>query len=291
MATDYTRSTVLRILRSHLGRRRLEWRSFALYGLGVALLGLVTPLVVQMVVSNLAFVGLELSLFTLSIILGLALTAYQVCRYAQLLLLEHIERQLVDRYTPLFHSKTIENRAMYFELMAIPKTLGKWAIDGFEVILSLIVGTLALMAYHPYFIMMTFLIWLGLAGVYFLGGRGLETAMNESMMKYNIWYNIAAGHEVNAASWLRARMIHFRVLRRQFFLLMTLQVVGPLLLLLGGAWLFELGQLSLGQFVAAELIGGGLFVTLGKMVKFIETHYALLTNLLKVNHALESSNE
>lgn len=287
----HDRPTVLRLLNTYLGWRQIEWRSFALYGIGVALLGLVTPLVVQMVVSHLAFAGLQLSLFTLSTILGVALIAYQVCRYGQLLLLEHIERQLVERYTPLFPQRLPSERVMYFELLAIPKTLGKWCIDGFEVILALIVGTLVLMAYHPFFIVLTILIWVGLWGVYLLGGKGLQSAVNESAMKYAIWHEVAEGHQATADAWLRARADHFAILRRQIFFLMALQVIGPLLLLLGGAWLFEIGQLSLGQFVAAEIIGGGLFVTIGKLVKFIETHYALLTNILKIDHALECAHE
>lgn len=287
----HDRPTVLRLLNTYLSWRQIEWRSFALYGIGVALLGLVTPLVVQMVVSHLAFAGLQLSLFTLSTILGVALIAYQVCRYGQLLLLEHIERQLVERYTPLFPQRLPSERVMYFELLAIPKTLGKWCIDGFEVILALIVGTLVLMAYHPFFIVLTILIWVGLWGVYLLGGKGLQSAVNESAMKYAIWHEVAEGHQATADAWLRARADHFAILRRQIFFLMALQVIGPLLLLLGGAWLFEIGQLSLGQFVAAEIIGGGLFVTIGKLVKFIETHYALLTNILKIDHALECAHE
>lgn len=291
MAATYDRKIVIRILKTYLGRRRIEWRTFAFYGLGVALLGLVAPLVVQLVVSNLAFAGLQLSLFTLSVILAVALAAYQICRYAQLLLLEFMERQLVQRYTPLFFDKGPANKVMYFELLALTKTLGKWSIDGFEVILALLVGTLFLMVYHPFFIVLTILIWAGLAGVYLLGGKGLETAYLESAAKYEIWHELSVGNRADATGWLRARAEHFAILRRQIFLLMSLQVLGPLVLLLGGAWLFEIGQLSLGQFVAAELIGGGLFVTLGKLVKFIETHYALLTHLLKIDHALESGNE
>lgn len=177
---------------------------------------------------------------------------------------------------------------MYFELMAIPKAFSKWALEGFEILLTLIVGTLILMVYHPYFSMLTLLVWGSLYGVFLLGKPGLATAVDESKEKYLIWEELQSARSgVSSQDWLRSRDSHFKIVRRQILLLMGVQVVGSVALLSGGAYLFSINELSIGQFVASELIGGSIFIALSKLAKYMDTHYALVTNFVKIDHALE----
>lgn len=285
-------SSTLPLMQKYLRTARNEWRPFALYGVTYALLSLLVPLVVQLLVNNLALAGLNLSIFTLSVVLSAGLFFLQLTRLAQIILLEYLERKLMALYAPRFSGLAEKDRVMFFELAAIPKSLSKWALEGFEILLALIVGTLILMVYHPFFIALTILIWFSLIGVYWLGKTGLATALEESKQKYDLWFSLQGHNKISSThGWLFAREMHFRILQRQIILLMTVQVIGTVALMGVGALLFHAGELSLGQFVAAELIGSGIFVALSKLCKFMDTHYGLVTSFLKIEHALEKDHE
>jgi len=264
---------------------RDAWTPFLFYGLGYALLGLVVPLAVQLLVSNLAFAGLGEGLFTLSVLIGLGAALMQLFRLGQIYLLEYAERRLVAHWLPKMGPVTGKARAYFFEIALIPKVFSKWAIDGFEILLTIAVASVALTVYHPFYLVVVLGVWATLWGVHRLGSRGLVTALAESDCKYATWNRFAAGEQVDAHEWLSGRDQHFRILRRQILLLMVGQTLGTLVLLAGGAWLFAAGQLGLGQFVASELVGGGLFISLGRLGKFMETHYSLTTSLAKLNKA------
>ena len=278
-------------LRKLLSVAKLEARPFAVYGITYALLSLLVPVIIQLLVNSLAMNGLMLNIFTLSVIMTAGLALLQFCRLSQIFLLEYLERKIMALYTPRFAQLPVSTRSYYFELASLPKTLSKWALDGFEIFLALAVGSLILMVYHPFFVVIALVVWFSLWGVYRLGQKGLQTALDESAQKYAIWDQLSLGHTPRAQEWLIAREHHFQILRRQLMLLLLIQVLGPVALLAGGSWLFSIGQLSLGQFVAAELIGSGIFVAIGKLGKFLDSHYALLTALVKVEYALEKGNE
>lgn len=273
------------LLVKYLAWAKGEWKVFFIYGVAYSLLSLIVPFSVQMLVNNLALAGLQFTIFTLTILFIVVLCALQFCRYAQLLLMEYVERQFVTKGQNWFDGKIPEDRIMYFELMAVPKNLSKWALDGFEISLTLVVGSFVLIAYHPFFLILILFVFAGLFGVMRLGVHGLDTAVYESKMKYNNWFVLAENKILDLDKWIRSRDIHFNILRRQVKLLMFIQVIGHVSVLLGGALLFEAGSLSLGQFVAAEIIGNGVFYSLAKLSKFIETHYGLMTSLVKIDHA------
>jgi ABC-type bacteriocin/lantibiotic exporter with double-glycine peptidase domain len=276
------------LMQKYLRTSRTEWKPFVIYGVCYALLSLLVPLIVQLLVNNLALVGLNLSLVTLSIILAIGLSLLQLSRLGQIVLLEYLERKLIARLTPRFSAISTGEKTYFFELASVPKSLSKWALEGFEILLALIVGSIILMVYHPFFIALTLLIWLSLWGVYWLGKRGLSSALEESNQKYKLWAALERCEKgLTANDWLRARDVHFEILRRQILLLMAAQIVGTVALMTVGALLFNAGELSLGQFVAAELIGGGVFMTLSKLCKFMESHYALITSFIKSDRALE----
>lgn len=276
----------LKLIRQYLLVTRTEWRAFMIYGLAFALLNLLVPFIVQLLVGNLLLAGLGLSLFTLSLLLLTGLIALQACRYGQIMLLEFLERQFVYRHTHKFQGIDSKDQTMFFELPSVTKSLAKWALDGFETFLALIVGSVVLMIYHPYFVVLSLFIWGGLYFVNVLGHRGQETSIEESKSKYEVWFKLLRNEPADGSVWLKARHFHFQIIRRQILLLMLIQIIGPLALLVGGALLFQANELSLGQFVAAELIGTGVFVALGKLAKFIEVHYSLITSLYKIDHAI-----
>ncbi len=269
------------------GLARTDIRPFVVYGIAYSLLGLLIPVIVQFMVNNLALAGLSLNLFTLAVVLVLGLGLHQACKLAQIYLAEALERKFMAFYTPRFRGMKPHYRCYYFELAALPKSLSKWALDGFEIFLTLVVSSLILMAYHPYLVVFTLVLWGCLWGIHRIGERGIQTALEESNQKYDIWHKINdPSAQVSALDWLKARELHFIIQKRQLLLLASMQIVGLTALVIGGALLFTWNQISLGQFVGIELIGGGLFLAIGKLSKFIDTHYAFMTSLLKIERAL-----
>ena len=279
------------LLLKYLAWARTDWKVFAIYGLAFSLLSLAVPFSVQLLVNNLALAGLQLTIVTLTFLFVVVLVSLQVCHYSQIVLVEYLERKLVCSGSSWFDGLPPHDRIMYFELMSIPKNLSKWALDGFEITLTLVVGTLVLMMYHPFFLLFTGLIYGGLYVLLRLGRHGLDTAVYESKMKYNNWFTLDQGGKIDMQAWLKSRDLHFKILKRQIKVLMGMQIIGHVGVLLGGALLFEANSLTLGQFVSAEIIGNGVFFALAKMTKFLETHYGLMTSLVKIEHARGESNE
>lgn len=267
------------------------WSAFFLYALSYTILGLTIPLGVQLLVSNLAFSGMTANILVIGLVMAVGLGFMQLFRYAQIHLVEYLERQILQRTSPAFARLSAYDRPLFFELTLIPKVLSKWAVDGFDIGLTLLVGPLVLMVYHPVYILMALSFWGCLALVYQAGKRGLETSIEESRLKYEVWHQLDREEPYSTDEWLRAREGHFSILRLQMLILMLAQVLGPVALLVGGAFLFSSSDISLGQFVAVELIGSGLFMSLGKLATFMETHYSLLTSLTKLDHVLESHHD
>ena len=282
-----TPSANLRELASRWLRADREgWRAFLIYGLVYAILGPLVPLAVQGIVANFSYVDRELNLVTMLVLIGAVLGLMQVSRYGQILLAEIIERRIIARLVPQFQNVAAEKQIYFFEVALIPKGLSKWAIEGLEIGLVLLIAPFILMTYHPVFVVFSFGLWAVFYYVVRTGQKGLETALLESAEKYQCWRQLEAGAKSDASEWLRARQSHFHILQRQVRSLLAAQLLGPMLLILLGALLFYRSELSLGQFVAIELIGGGLFVAMGKLAKFMETQYGLLTSMIKIEHAL-----
>jgi len=282
-----TPSTNLRELASRwLRADREAWRAFFIYGVLYATLGPLVPLAVQGIVSNFSYVDREVNLLTVVVALGAVLALIQVARYAQIILVEILERRMVARLVPQFRHVPAEKQIFFFEVALLQKSLSKWAIEGLELGLILLIAPFVLMTYHPVFVVFSFGLWAVFYYVVRTGQKGLETALIESAEKYHCWEQLQAGEDVDGSNWLRARQEHFRILQRQVRSLLAAQFIGPVLLILVSAILFYRAELSLGQFVAIELIGGGLFFALGKLAKFMETQYGLMTSMIKIELAL-----
>ena len=287
-----TFSSDLRLLKQRwLNDDKIAWKAFVVYGLVYSVMSPVVPLAVQGVISNWAFIDMGVNLVPLLMAIVGILALIQIARYAQILLAEFLERRIVARLVPQFQGVSETLRPYFFEIALIPKSLSKWAIEGLELALVLIIAPVMLLIYHPVFGIFALLLWGLLYYIGLTGKSGLSTALEESTEKYTCWESLNQNGFADSSSWLTARAKHFKILQRQIRALLIAQVVGPSLLLVAGAVLFSLAHLSLGQFVAVELIGSGLFATLGRLAKFTETHYALSTSLIKLEYALGRSHE
>lgn len=205
------------------------------------------------------------------------------------------EGALADHYAP-----ELVNR--FFDVLTLQKTLGKVLLDGSSAALTVLFSLILLAAYHPIFLVFDVIVLLFLPFVVVVLGRGgLATSIAESTNKYLVanWLQEVARCRVSlklagnparvferidglASQYVRARHGHFRVLLRQLVgseVFRALLVVGALGI--GGSLVIQ-QQLSLGQFVAAEVVVLYLASALQKLVAQLEHVYDLLTALHKL---------
>lgn len=195
----------------------------------------------------------------------------------------------------------------FFDVMSVQKALPKFLIDITAAVLQIIFGIILLSFYHPVFIVFGLVTLLLVVGVVLvLGKSGLETSLNESKYKYKVAaYLEELARDLSAyrkeadsfeaidrmdnlvASYLSYRNAHFNILKRFFFnaVFFKTLIVGSLLIM--GTWLVVDRQMTLGQFVAAELVIVLITGAVEKLIMSIEVVFDLLTAVEKLGNVTD----
>jgi ABC-type bacteriocin/lantibiotic exporter with double-glycine peptidase domain len=190
----------------------------------------------------------------------------------------------------------------FFEVVNIQKGLPKLLIDISAAMLQIIFGMLLLSFYHPFFVVFSLLLVAVIFFIFrFTGHKGLETSLKESKFKYKTaeWFEELArtlstfklagttnlplektDRFVN--NYLNYRKKHFGILLSQYgnVLVFKTLVTGGILIL--GTMLVVDRQITLGQFVASELVIIIVVGALEKIVLNIDVAYDLLTAVEKL---------
>jgi len=203
------------------------------------------------------------------------------------------------------YAPEIVNR--FFDTVNLQKGLSKILIDFSSALLQVIFGLLLLSVYHPSFI----LFGAGLIGIlslifYFSGPRGMDTAMKESAAKYQTAYWLEeVGRTLNSfklvgstrlpilrADKLLQRYVdfrnkHFSVLIFQYKMMVIFKVLIVTSLLVAGSLLLINDQISIGQFVAAEVIIILVVNSVEKLILSLETVYDTLVAVEKLGQVMD----
>lgn len=285
------------------------------YATLVGLFSLTLPLGVQAII-GLVSGGLFLQPIVILIafvILGTAATG--VLQVLQLAAVERIQQRIFARIALEFSLRVPrvsveqwlkddlpERMNRFFEVVTIQKSLGKLLTGATTALLQVLFGLLLLTFYHYYF---TFF-WVGMAllmwGVLRLTyPKGLETSLMESKFKYRAVHWLeelartvasfkAAGRATPAlqrmdehvSGYLKYRQKHFRVLVWQALSAVGMKALITGSLLIIGSVLVIQGQITLGQFVAAELVVVTVLAGVEKLVDSLDELYDLLTAVYKL---------
>jgi len=212
--------------------------------------------------------------------------------------------QMSKKYLP-------EQVNRFFDTMIIQKGLSKILFDVSSAIIQIILGLLLLAFYHPFFIGFGFvLVFLFILIFWFTGPKGLGTSLDESTHKYNVafWLEELArtngifkmnpfstvphrrtNHLVN--HYLTSRKSHFRILLTQYYSMVGFKVVVAAgLLILGGILVFQ-QQMTLGQFVAAEIIILLIVTSVEKLMLNVDVIYDILTSIEKIGQVTDMTLE
>ncbi len=285
------------------------------YSLGVGVLGLATPVFVQVFVNTVAFGALALPILFLVLSLFLCLAFAAVLRAMNWYMVEMLQRRLFVRMAedlawrlPRVKASAFDKKSgpevvnHFFDVLTLQKAANGLLLDGLSAAMQALVGLVLLAIYHPALLGFDVLLVGGILLLFFgLGRRGPETAIKLSKKKYLVagWLEQISAQPTLfkhpgaarlaldraddlAHAYLDARESHFTVFFRQYVGTLGLQAIAAASLLGLGGLLVVNGQLSLGQLVAAELVVAAVLAAYGKFAEKLETVYGLLAGLDKL---------
>ena len=299
-------------------------RSILIFSIIVGLLSLTTPLAVEAVVNTIAFGRYLQPLIVLSLIVFVFLAFRASLNVLMTVIGEFIQRKLFVRTVedlayrltrvPLAtwqtkHGPELVNR--FFDIVNVQKITSKLLLESLMLFLQTLIGLSVLAFYHPFLLGYDLGLLAMMSIILYLIGRGaIHTARHESQLKYETaaWlqevvrhpatfkYNGGLGYAINRADELTAKYIqsrqdHFSILIRQISFSAIMQAVAATTLLALGGYLVIVGQMTLGQLVAAELIVTVILGSFAKLGKDLESFYDLMASVDKLGKLFDLPTE
>ncbi len=259
-----------------------------LYGLST----LIIPLATQFLVNSLALSSIFANTLVFLVLILVCLTISWVLRYAQLILLEIIQRRIfVSEAIPWMRKVKADRSHYMLEIQTLMKSFSTAWGHLVELGLSLLFGLLVILSIHPAFITLPLMIGGGLWMIFIFWGAAVTSSLSESDEKYYLVkkkFNDAELSDSELAAFLQARDQHFDYVKRSTLIVACTFILTHLYLLGVGIYLIEQANISVGQLVAAEIILTGIMVSISKFPKTMEALYDLETSKIKIERALEA---
>lgn len=279
-----------------------------IYGIGISLLSLATPIAVQVLINSVGYTSLTVPLVVLSLTLFGLLLASGLLNALRVHLMEIFARRFYARMTseialkalyaqrPFFQDdgrSALFNR--YFDILQVQKAVPVLIIGGFTVLLQAAVGFVLTAFYHPLFlafnglvILLIWLIWLLWGAAAVRSAVALSHAKHETAawlqglassngyFKSDLHIAYALERTDGATEdYVRAHRRHFRRHFSQTVSFLILYAAASASLLGLGGWLVIQGQLTLGQLVAAELVLSVAFFGVSQLGTYLNYFYDL----------------
>lgn len=299
---------------------RSEIRNVYIYSIFNGLVNLSVPIGIQAIINLIQGGQVNTSWFVLLflVILGVALTG--ILQISQLRITENLQQKIFTRAAFEFayriprldlmslrnhYAPELTNR--FFDIVSVQKGLSKIIIDFSAAGIQVVFGLILLSLYHPFFILFSIILVLLVYTIFKLTAKqGLVSSLEESKHKYKIahWLqemaranttfklasnSLLAMDKTNsqAAKYVSARESHFKILVKQYGLMVSFKVMITAGLLAMGGLLVMDQQMNIGQFVAAELIILLVLSSVEKLILSLETVYDVLTSLEKIGQVTD----
>lgn len=294
---------------------RLERRILALivsYSLAIGLFSLIVPLTVQELVNTFAFAIQPITIMTLAGVMTAALLFVGAFRALQYYAVEVLERRVFARVAigmaqQLPHMKFLGFKPRYanyfMETVFMQRALSVLLVDLINVVVGGAVGMTILVFYHPYFLLYNAILLAGFTVVFFLLSHGgLKATIDMSHAKYEtlhwlqeISYNLLHFKATDSQAllmkktdqlvnqYVETRQSRFNILIRQYLGSVGWQAFAHSGLIATAGWLLSIGQLTLGQLVAAEVVLSGLLLSFDAVVKRMGHIYYFMTGLSELD--------
>ncbi len=282
------------------------YKAVIIYSIAISLLTLAVPISLQLLVDTVANIALLRAVVLISVLLFALLFLSSLMYALRAYALEIFTRKFYSRisseiamtailaepnYFEEHHQTDLFNR--YFDILTIKKAVPVILTNGFTLVLQSLIGFTVVSFYHFYFfifcLVLVLLIWL----IWKIWGwAAINTAFRLSDAKYktaawlqSLSINIDAYRNSLDPSYVMIetdRLIkdhidlqadHFKNTYSQLLSFLLLYSLASAVLLGMGGWLVILGELTLGQLVAAELIMSAIFVGLPQMAGYLDTYF------------------
>ena len=298
----------------HIERATINY--IFIYAILIGLIGLTLPLGTTAVFNFLSNGAIYSSTYILIGIVLLGILMGGLLLIGQLTLVEVIEQKIFAKATIEFayrfprikkeefngeNPPELVNR--FFDIITIQKGLTKLLVDVVASSVHIFFAAILLSFYHPIFIVfgvVTVLILLLMLSLFYK--RGVETSIDESGYKYEVvayleqvaanlddyrnqpdqMKRVIAETDEITARYLKARNDHFKILKKFFASSVALRTIlmGGLLLL--GSYYVVQRQMTLGQFVAAEVIIVQISYAVEKFMTSLSTIFDMVTGAEKL---------
>lgn len=278
------------------------------YGVGISLLGLATPISVQLLIGTIANTAMPAPLVMLSLTLFGLLLLSSLLYALRIHLMELFARRFYARLVseisliaiyaqnPFFTDTTrsaLFNR--YFDVMVVMSRMPILILDGYSILLGIGVGFVLVSLYHPLFLIFT-LVLVGLIALVWViwGPRAVRAAIDVSHAKHATaaWLEqvgesngfFKSQRRVDYAidqtdkfthGYIGARKRYFGLHFSQTLSFLFLYAASSAVLLGLGGWLVINFELTLGQLVAAELVLSAAFFGVAMLGSYLTYFYDL----------------
>ena len=298
---QYQLTEILRDIFAHLGMLLKLERSIlgiiASYAVAIGFFLLCVPIAVQELVSTFSFAMEPRMIFTLALFVASSLTGVAAFRVLQARAVETFQQRIYTRIAigftrllPRLRDDTFATPQAYrfMEADLLTRALVAMVADLFNVAVVGTIGVTMLILFHPFFVLYILVLILGFVGLLTLFGRGgFFITLEMSRLHYdifgwiqNIAHNLphlrAAGdspyllERTDTLTRLYARIRQRRsdtLTGRQYKAAALWQVAGHSGLLITAGLLVADGQLTVGQFAAAEVLVGNLLINMDTLAR------------------------
>jgi ABC-type bacteriocin/lantibiotic exporter with double-glycine peptidase domain len=285
---------------------------YAIYFYAVlnGLVSLSLPLGIQAILNFILGGRLTTSWVILVIIVALGVIFGGFLQVSQLYLSEKLQQRVLSKSAiefayrlPRLKMESLRGKYVpelvnrFFDTINLQKGLSKLLIDFSTASLQVFFGLILLAIYHPFFIIFSFVLVLTIYLIFkYTSPKGMATSLKESSAKYEIAYWLEEiGRTLGTfklsgfsplpfnqvdkliKKYVEYRNSHFAVLIFQFKVLIAFKVLIVVILLVAGSLLLMNNEISIGQFVAAEIIIILIINSVEKIILSLETVYDTLT--------------
>ncbi|MFN3916341.1 MAG: peptidase domain-containing ABC transporter [Flavobacteriales bacterium] len=286
-----------------------------IYALLSGLLSLAFPLGVQAITTFLMAGTITSSWFVLILVIVVGIITSGIFEVLQITITETLQQKIFTRASLEFsfrvlrfkkeelinhHPPELINR--FFDILSVQKGLSKVLLEFSGTLLQIIFALILLSIYHPLFIIFSIILIAFLYSIFrYIGPSGYRTKLVESKYKYKLvhWLEELARvmdtfklagktpFPLNKTDdlttfYLESRTKHFRILVIQYISVIVFKTLTVTGLLVAGSLLVIDQQLSLGQFIAAEILIILIMNSSEKLIRSLDVVYDLLVSLEKV---------
>ncbi len=313
--------TILARLNLLIGLERRILAIIVSYAVVIGLFALIVPLTVQELVNTFAFAIQPVMIVTLVATMFGALLAMGAFRVLQARAVEILVQRLYTRLAvaftealPRFREDVFlpQHTNTFIEAELLPRALVAMLVDVINVSVSGAIGMAILIMYHPYFLGYNTLLITGFAFLLtFFGRGGLRITQRVSRLHYQTFHwlqdiGINRLHfkstdslplllkktDALVQAYVMARKTRSDILSgTQYKSTVIFQAVAHSGMIGLGGWLLSVGDITLGQFVAAEVIVATLLLNLDTVARRMYAAIYVATSLHELSTLFDMPKE